>query len=67
MKREKNIEEMNVSMIVGAIITLLLLLALDVNSKLEFVITFAQDSDIVNLHGWSQGSFSGMSASTVKL
>ena len=27
----------------------------------EFVITFAQDSDIVNLHNWSQGSFSGMS------
>ena len=26
----------------------------------EFVITFAEDSDIVNLHGWSQGSFSGM-------
>ena len=25
----------------------------------EFVITFAQDSDIVNLHSWSQGSFSG--------
>lgn len=25
----------------------------------EFIITFAQDSDIVNLHGWSQGSFSG--------
>ena len=27
----------------------------------EFVITFAEDADIVNLHGWSQGSFSGMS------
>ena len=26
----------------------------------EFVITFAEDADIVNLHGWSQGSFSGM-------
>ena len=26
----------------------------------EFLITFAQDSDIVNLHNWSQGSFSGM-------
>jgi iron complex transport system permease protein len=25
----------------------------------EFLITFAQDSDIVNLHSWSQGSFSG--------
>ena len=26
----------------------------------ELVITFAEDQDIVNLHGWSQGSFSGM-------
>lgn len=26
----------------------------------EFLITFAKDSDIVNLHNWSQGSFSGM-------
>ena len=25
----------------------------------EFLITFAEDADIVNLHGWSQGSFSG--------
>lgn len=25
----------------------------------EFVITFAEEQDIVNLHGWSQGSFSG--------
>ncbi len=25
----------------------------------EFLITFAQDSDIVNLHHWTQGSFSG--------
>ena len=31
----------------------------------EFVVTFADDSDIVNLHGWSQGSFSGMSWSNV--
>lgn len=27
----------------------------------DFIITFAEDSDIVNLHGWSLGSFSGMS------
>lgn len=27
----------------------------------DFVVTFANESDIVNLHGWSQGSFSGMS------
>ena len=25
----------------------------------EFVVAFAQDSNIVNLHNWSQGSFSG--------
>ncbi len=31
----------------------------------DFIITFAEDSDIVNLHGWSQGSFSGMSWSSV--
>ena len=27
----------------------------------DFIITFAEDSDIVNLHGWSLGSFSGIS------
>lgn len=26
----------------------------------DFMITFADDSDIINLHGWSLGSFSGM-------
>ncbi len=26
----------------------------------EFVVTFADDADIVNLHNWSRGSFSGM-------
>ena len=31
----------------------------------EFVITFAEDSDIANLHGWQQGSFSGMTWSNV--
>lgn len=27
----------------------------------DFIVTFAEDTDIVNLHGWSLGSFSGMS------
>lgn len=27
----------------------------------DFVVTFAEDADIVNLHNWSRGSFSGMS------
>lgn len=31
----------------------------------DFIVTFAEDSDIVNLHGWSQGSFSGMSWNNV--
>lgn len=33
----------------------------------EFVITFANDADIVNLHNWSQGSFSGMTWDNVKV
>lgn len=33
----------------------------------DFLITFAEDSDIVNLHGWSLGSFSGMSWSNVQV
>ena len=32
----------------------------------DFVVTFAQDSDIVNLRGWSLGSFSGMSWDNVR-
>ena len=31
----------------------------------EFLVTFADDSNIVNLHNWSMGSFSGMSWSNV--
>ena len=31
----------------------------------DFVVTFAQDADIVNLHNWSRGSFSGMSWESV--
>lgn len=31
----------------------------------DFTVTFAADSDIVNLHNWSKGSFSGMSWSNV--
>ena len=33
----------------------------------DFVVTFADDSDIVNLHGWSQGSFSGTDWSNVAM
>ena len=33
----------------------------------DFVVTFAEDNDIVNLHGWSLGSFSGMSWDNVRI
>lgn len=32
----------------------------------DFVVTFADDSNIVNLHNWSMGSFSGMTWSNVR-
>ncbi|MBR2780858.1 MAG: iron ABC transporter permease [Eubacteriaceae bacterium] len=33
----------------------------------DFVVTFAADSDIVNLHNWSKGSYSGMNWSSVQV
>lgn len=33
----------------------------------DFVVTFADDSDIVNLHGWSLGSFSGSSWTNIQV
>ncbi|MBQ2801345.1 MAG: iron ABC transporter permease [Lachnospiraceae bacterium] len=33
----------------------------------ELVVTFADDADIVNLHNWSQGSFSGITWENVKV
>lgn len=33
----------------------------------DFVVTFANDSDIVNLHNWSLGSFSGTNWSNVRI
>ena len=33
----------------------------------DFVVTFAADSDIVNLHNWSKGSFSGMAWGNVTI
>ncbi|MCD7745945.1 MAG: iron ABC transporter permease [Lachnospiraceae bacterium] len=35
------------------------------NAITDFVVTFADDSNIVNLHNWSLGSFSGMTWSNV--
>ncbi|MBQ8305574.1 MAG: iron ABC transporter permease [Blautia sp.] len=33
----------------------------------DFIVTFAEDSDIVNLHGWSLGSFSGATWGNVQI
>ena len=33
----------------------------------ELVVTFAEDADIVNLHNWSRGSFSGMTWDNVRM
>lgn len=33
----------------------------------ELVVTFAEDADIVNLHNWSRGSFSGMTWENVEV
>ena len=33
----------------------------------DFIVTFANDAEIVNLHNWSKGSFSGMSWEHVKM
>lgn len=33
----------------------------------ELIVTFADDADIVNLHNWSRGSFSGMTWESVKV
>ena len=32
----------------------------------DFLITFAEDADIINLHGWALGSFSGMTWENVR-
>ena len=33
----------------------------------EFVVTFSEDAEIVNLHNWSRGSFSGMNWNQVRV
>ncbi len=33
----------------------------------DFIVTFAEDADIVNLHNWSRGSFSGITWANVRV
>ena len=50
----KRIHSMSVLLIGGIMISYIC------SAITDFVVTFAEDSDIVNLRGWSLGSFSGM-------
>jgi iron complex transport system permease protein len=49
----RSIRQMSMLLVAGIMISYIC------SAVTEFLITFAKDSDIVNLHNWSQGSFSG--------
>ena len=51
----KRIKNMSVLLVGGIMISYIC------SAITDFMVTFANDSDIVNLHGWSLGSFSGSS------
>ena len=55
----RSIRQMSMLLVAGIMISYIC------SAVTEFLITFAKDSDIVNLHGWSQGSFSGTTWSNV--
>ena len=55
----KKVDKMSVLVISGIMISYIC------SAVTDFIVTFANDSDIVNLHNWSLGSFSGASWSNV--
>ncbi|MBR4692184.1 MAG: iron ABC transporter permease [Oscillospiraceae bacterium] len=55
----RSIRQMSMLLVAGIMISYIC------SAITEFLITFAKDSDIVNLHSWSQGSFSGTTWSNV--
>ena len=55
----RSIRQMSMLLVAGIMISYIC------SAITEFLINFAQDSDIVNLHNWSQGSFSGTKWSDV--
>ena len=57
----KAIKQMSMLLVAGIMINYIC------SAITEFLITFAQDSDIVNLHNWSMGSFSGTKWSDVRI
>ena len=57
----KKVKQMSALIISGILIGYLC------SAVTDFVITFADDSNIVNLHNWSMGSFSGMNWENVRM
>ena len=57
----KSIRQMSMLLVAGIMIGYIC------SAATEFLITFAQDSDIVNLHNWTQGSFSGTKWDDVRI
>ena len=57
----RSIRQMSMLLVAGIMISYIC------SAITEFLITFAQDTDIVNLHTWSQGSFSGTTWSDVRV
>jgi len=57
----RSIRQMSMLLVAGIMISYIC------SAITEFLITFARDSDIVNLHSWSQGSFSGTKWDDVRL
>ena len=56
----KRIRQMSVLVVCGVMISYIC------SAVTDFVVTFADDSNIVNLHNWSLGSFSGMTWGNVQ-
>ncbi len=57
----RSIKQMSMLLVAGIMISYIC------SAITEFLITFAQDTDIVNLHNWSMGSFSGIKWSGVRI
>ncbi len=56
----RRVDRMNILVICGVMIGYIC------SAITDIVVAFAQDSNIVNLHNWSQGSFSGMTWGNVR-
>ena len=57
----KRIRQMSVLVVCGVMISYIC------SAVTDFVVTFADDANIVNLHNWSMGSFSGMTWDQVRV